>query len=144
MPKVGSYVQRENEIRERQQMFISEDVDGGLILAFMQETRYDRVCSKMLFKEALHNEFVQPQRWQTNDICETVNQLIKNGKLKGWRYFSNPKRFPGTDYGTQRGWEKIPEVEQQTDNKEDANRQLTLTDAFMELPSDEPTPFDAG
>lgn len=134
----------ENEIRERQQMFISEDVDGGLILAFMQETRYDRVCSKMLFKEALHNEFVQPQRWQTNDICETMNQLIKNGKLKGWRYFSNPKRFPGTDYGTQRGWEKIPEAEQQTGNKEDANRQLTLTDAFMELPSDEPTPFDAG
>ena len=50
---------------------------------------------------------------------------------------------PGTDYGTQRGWEKIPEAEKQTGNKEEANRQLTLTDAFMELPSDEPTPFDA-
>lgn len=134
----------EAEIREHQQMFVAEDVDAGLILAFMQETKSDRICSKMLFKEALHNEFVQPQRWQTNEICETVNQLIKNGKLKGWRYFSNPKRFPGTDYGSQRGWEKIPVDSKPAANKEAVNKQLTLMEGFKDLDSDVEVPFDTG
>ena len=134
----------ENEIRERQQLFIAEDVDAGEILAFMQETKEKKVCSRMLFKEALHNEFTQPQRWQTNEICEIVNQLIKTGKLTGWQYFSNPKRFTGTPYGTQRGWERIIEPVQQTDNRPAENRQLTLIEGFEELDSDEDLPFDTG
>ena len=134
----------ENEIRERQQLFIAEDVDAGEILAFMQETKEKKVCSRMLFKEALHNEFTQPQRWQTNEICEIVNQLIKTGKLTGWQYFSNPKRFSGTPYGTQRGWERVPEPVQQPDNRPAENRQLTLMEDFEELDSDEDLPFDTG
>ena len=134
----------ENEIRERQQLFIAEDVDAGEILAFMQETAETKVCSRMLFKEALHNEFTQPQRWQTNEICEIVNQLIKTGKLTGWQYFSNPKRFSGTPYGTQRGWERVPDPVQQPDNRPAENRQLTLMGDFEELDSDEDLPFDTG
>lgn len=92
-------------IAEAQQIFVPEDTDAGLILTFMQETKEDKVCSKMLFCEALGN-YNQPQRWQTNEICETVNQLIKRGDLSGWKAFNNPRRFK-RGYGTQKGWERV-------------------------------------
>ena len=99
----------EAEVRIRQQMFITEDVDAGMILAFMQETKEDKVCSRMLFSEALGNGDRQPLRWQTNDICEIMGQLIASGRLSGWRAFNSPKRFRD-GYGTQRGWERIPDT----------------------------------
>lgn len=97
----------EQEVMERQIPYTPEDTDAGLILAFMEDTRENMVCSKMLFREALGNETSQPQRWQTNDICETVNQLIRDGRLKGWRPLPKEQRIRG--YGVQRGWERIPD-----------------------------------
>ena len=99
----------EAEVRQRQRQFMQEDVDSGLILAFMQDFKGDKVCSKQLFKEALHNEFTQPQRWQTNEINDIMNQLIREGSLPGWRYFDKPRRF-GPEYGSQKGWELVPDV----------------------------------
>ena len=103
---------------------MQEDVDSGLILGFMQEYSGDMVCSKQLFKEALHNEFAQPQRWQTNEINDIMNQLIREGSLPGWRYFDKPRRFTGTDYGSQKGWERV-----------------STNDGFIELPDDAEIPF---
>ncbi len=100
----------EAEVRQRQRLFMQEDVDAGLILAFMQDFTGDKVCSKQLFREALHNEFAQPQRWQTNEINDIMNQLIREGSLPSWRYFDKPRRFTGTDYGSQKGWEKVENV----------------------------------
>ncbi len=97
----------EAEVRQRQHQFMQEDVDDGLILAFMQDYSGNRVCSRQLFKEALHND-TQPKRWQTNEINDIMNQLIREGLLPGWRYFDSPRRF-GSDYGTQKGWERILE-----------------------------------
>ena len=127
----------EREVRNRQQMFIAEDVDAGMILAFMQETREDKVCSRMLFSEALGNGERQPLRWQTNDICEIMNQLIRSGKLTGWRAFNSPKRFRD-GYGTQRGWERIPDNE---GVNKDVNRQLTLFDDFVRAKPGDVIPF---
>ena len=102
------------EVRRRQRQFMQEDVDSGLILGFMQEYSGDMVCSKQLFREALHNEFAQLQRWQTNEINDIMNQLIRDGALAGWRYFDSPRRFIGTDYGTQKGLERDREEPAQT------------------------------
>lgn len=99
----------EEELRIRQRQFMQEDVDGGLILAYMQDYHGNKVCSKQLFREALHNDFAQPQRWQTNEINDIMNQLIRDGSLEGWRYFDSPRRFP-SDYGTQKGWERVDVV----------------------------------
>ncbi len=99
----------EAEVRRRQKEFMQEDVDAGLILEFIEDFKGDKVCSKQLYREALHNEYSQPMRWQTNEINEIMNQLIRDKVLTGWRYFSSPKRF-GSEYGTQKGWERIPEV----------------------------------
>ena len=114
----------EAECRNKQRLFMQEDVDAGLILDYMETCGKDRVCSKQLFREALHNEYVQPQRWQTNEINEIVNQLIRDGTLAGWQYFDSPKRFGG-EYGTQRGWERVLDVNEGTSTK-DAFKQVTL------------------
>ena len=120
------------EVRNRQRQFMQEDVDAGLILAFMQEYDGNMVCSKQLFKEALGNEFVKPQRWQTNEINDIMNQLIRDGTLAGWRYFDSPRRFTGTDYGTQKGWERV----------QDANEGVSTDEEFHQLTMGETTPFD--
>ena len=120
----------EAEVRQRQRMFMQEDVDAGLILAFMQDFNGDKVCSKQLFREALHNEYAQPQRWQTNEINDIMNQLIRDGTLEGWRYFDSPRRF-GSDYGSQKGWERIPDV----------NEGVSTNCGFSQMTMDEDIPF---
>ncbi len=99
----------ESEIRRRQKEFMQEDVDSGIILAFMQDYTGDKVCSRQLLMEALHYEG-QPQRWQFTEINDTMNHLIRDGSLQGWRYFDDPRRFNGTGYGTQKGWERVENV----------------------------------
>ena len=123
----------ENMVKEvaiRQKTFMQEDVNAGLILAYMQSYTGDKVCSKQLFKEALGNDSVKPQRWQTNEINEIMNQLIREGTLTGWRYFGSPKRFGG-EYGTQKGWERIESV----------NEEMSTDDGFMKVPDDFEDPF---
>lgn len=126
----------EKTVQERQKEFIQEDVDAGVILQYMEDTDHVQVCSKMLFKEALGNEFQAPTRWQTNEICEIVNQLISTGRLKGWKAFESPRRF-GKEYGTQRGWERA-----YGDANKAASAPETNGDGFMELPPEMPNPFD--
>ena len=120
----------EAEVRKRQKRFMQEDVNDGMILAFMQDYSGDKVCSKQLFKEALLNEFTQPQRWQTNEINDIMNQLIREGHLPGWRYFDSPRRF-GSEYGTQKGWERIPDV----------NEGASTSDGFHQVTPGEKVPF---
>ncbi len=103
---------------------MQEDVDAGLILDFMHDYTGRKVCSKQLFKEALHNDNVQPQRWQTNEINDIMNQLIRDGSLPGWRYFDSPSRF-GSEYGTQKGWERVLDINEGT-STEDGFHQVTL------------------
>ena len=55
-----------------------------------------------------------------------MNQLIREGTLSGWRYFDSPKRF-GSEYGTQKGWERIPDVNE-NGSTNDGFRQITLED----------------
>ena len=122
----------EKQIKEYQKAFTPEDADLGMILAFMQDTKEERVCSKMLFKEALKNDYIQPKRWQTNEICEEVNYLIQTGQLTGWRAFTSPKRF--RDYGTQKGWERIPGL---------VNLPVSVGTGFVKVPPGMKTPFDS-
>ena len=57
--------------------------------------------------------------------------VIKNGSLSGWRYFDSPRRFTGTDYGTQKGWERVTDV----------NEHMSTNDDFKQFPSGEAAPF---
>ena len=121
----------EKQAQEYQQEFLPEDTDAGAILSFMQETDKDRVCSLMLFCEALNNQDKSPTRRQTNEICEIVNLLIQEGKLKGWKALKSSHRF--AIYGTQRGWEKIAVT---------VNEGTSTGDGFIKIPAGMKTPFD--
>ena len=130
----------EAEVRQRQRRFMQEDVDSGLILDFMLNFEGDQVCSKQLFREALHNEFAQPQKWQYNEINDIMNQLIRDGSLPGWRHFDSPRRFPGTDYGTQKGWDRITDAVPEPEK--DVNQQASTNEEFHQVGLREVTPFD--
>ena len=93
------------KLKTIQEEFLSEDTDLGMIQAFMEETAEEKVCSKMLYEDAL-NKLGEPTKRDTDAICETVNQLIRDGRLPQWRRFDGPRRF--SRYGKQRGWERIP------------------------------------
>ena len=71
----------EAEVRQRQRLFMQEDVDAGLILAFMQDFTGDKVCSKQLFKDALHNEFAQPQRSPFRDGATSTSRAVFPGLI---------------------------------------------------------------
>lgn len=97
----------QKELLDHQQNFMQEDTIQGMIIAFLEDYPGDRVCSKLLWAEALHHPFEDPQDWQTRNICEIMNQGILNGSISGWRAYKNGKRYK--KYGTQKGWERIPE-----------------------------------
>ncbi len=105
--KLSFTAELENSLRDRQQDFMQEDTQAGMIYAFLEDFTGDRVCSKLLYAEALGNTFNQPQSWETREICEIMNTGIANGTIKGWRAYKNPKRY--AKYGSQKGWERIKE-----------------------------------
>ena len=43
-------------------------------------------------------------------ITGNFPSLIRTGQLTGWRAYDSPQRF--RDYGTQKGWERIRDLEQ--------------------------------
>lgn len=96
------------QLRTQQQDFMQEDTQAGMIYAFLEDFTGDRVCSKLLYAEALGNSFNQPQTWETREICEIMNTGIESGAIKGWKAYKNPKRYG--KYGSQKGWERIKET----------------------------------
>ena len=103
--KLSFTAELENSLRTQQQDFMQEDTQAGMIYAFLEDFTGDRVCSKLLYAEALDNKFSQPQTWETREICEIMNTGIANGTIKGWRAYKNPKRY--AKYGSQKGWERV-------------------------------------
>lgn len=92
-------------LKVHQADFTQEDSQAGLIYAFLEDFKGDKVCSKLLYKEALNHPFNEPADWETRSICEIMNTGIENGDIVGWKAFKSPKRFP--EYGKQKGWERI-------------------------------------
>ena len=58
----------------------------------------------------------------------------------GWRYFDSPRRFSGTDYGTQKGWERI--TDEAPEPKQDVNQQASTNDGFRQVELGDDIPFD--
>ena len=81
----------EKDLRIQQQDFMQEDPIAGMIYSFLEDCDYDRVCSKLLYAEALDHPYNQPQPWETREICEIMNTGIANGTIKGWQAYKNPK-----------------------------------------------------
>lgn len=82
-----------------QQDFMPEDTDAGQIIGFLEGYAGDVVCSKQLYREALHHEYDEPTRRQIHNINEIMDTAVT-----GWKKFQNPRMFAG--YGRQKGWER--------------------------------------
>ena len=92
--KFGKSIQK--KLAEVQKDFMPEDTEAGMIVGFLETYQGNQVCSKQLYREALHHEYDEPKRWQIHDINEIMNSVVT-----GWRYFSNPRAFAG--YGRSAG-----------------------------------------
>ena len=108
--KTGEYSlclsgESERQLRREQRRFIQDDTRAGQIIDFMEHYPGDRVCSRLLYREALEHSYEDPGRADTAEICDIVHNAISNGDLSGWRAFESSRRFER--YGKQRGWERI-------------------------------------
>ena len=83
-------------LKDYQKQFMPEDADAGMILAFLDNFKGDRVCSKMLWKEALHRDY-EPKRIELKQICDIMNNSVTD-----WIMSDGAMHF-GV-YGKQRGW----------------------------------------
>ena len=114
-----------------QQDFMQEDTQAGMVYAFLEDFPGDRVCSKLLWAEALGQHTV-PAAWETRALCEIMNTGIASGQIQGWRVMPTAQRF--VLYGRQRGWERDVEKPQQLSTS-DVNHAV-LKDDFIELTDD--------
>ena len=115
-------------LKARQQDFMQEDTQAGMIYAYLEDYTGERVCSKQLYEEALGN-CNPPAEWETRAICEIMNTGIANGSIQGWTAYKSPKRYK--KYGSQKGWERV----NQPPTDGDGFREITEEEAWqMELP----------
>jgi predicted P-loop ATPase and inactivated derivatives len=69
----------EEALDEFRMEFMAEDTEAGVIQAWLNDHEDQKVCSLMIFKEALDNPYVKPKKSDTDRICEIMNTLIQ-----GW------------------------------------------------------------
>ena len=94
--KLAFSKETETQLDKLRQEFMADDTEAGMIQAWLDEHEDRKVCSLMLFKEALDNPYVKPKKAETDRICE-----IMNTSIVGWKQ-GTMTRFK--DYGTQRSW----------------------------------------
>jgi predicted P-loop ATPase len=123
-----------DHLKEYQLDFMQEDTQAGQIYAWLDDFSGDKVCSKMIYREALGNGFKEPADWETRAICEIMNTGIDNGDLVGWKKFTSPTKIG--EYGKQKGWERVP-----VNGNQDVNRVENRQMEFVELSDDDDLPF---
>ncbi len=116
----------EDYMKEYQKQFMPEDTEAGMILAFLDDFKGNRVCSKMLWKEALHRDY-EPKRIELKQICDIMNNSVAD-----WEIHEGTMHFG--EYGKQRGWVRIGSVPEIPD-KADADGFMKITEQMeLELP----------
>ena len=116
----------EAEAERLRREFMPEDPKAGMIQAFLDSYTGKHVCTQLLYKDALKNEFQKPKDWELKEIGD-----IMNNSIVGWEKCSN-QRYP--EFGSQRSWRRIQK-------KEPVVEQLEITEDFpviedTDLPAD--------
>lgn len=92
----------EEEAERMQQNFTEEDTDVGIIQEWLDGCNHRYVCARMVWKEALGNEYGKPQLYETNAISE-----IMRTKISGWEPAGQQRC---EEYGRQRAYRRIKET----------------------------------
>lgn len=90
-------------LSEIQREFTPEDPKVGIIQDWLDKCKYESVCSLMIYREALGNEYQDPKAWELREITTIMNRHVT-----GWQKHptsDNKVRFNG--YGKQRAWDKV-------------------------------------
>ena len=110
--------------------FMADDTDTGMIQAWLDDHEDQKVCSLMLFKEALDNPYAKAGKVDTDRICE-----IMNTSIAGW-VPGKQTRFK--EYGSQRSWVCVnPKCKREGKNLNDENEWHSIDEeeaGQMELP----------
>ena len=116
----------EEYLKELQKQFMPEDTKVGMIQSYLDNFKGNQVCSKQIYKDALHHLYDDPKQWEIREINDMMNHSVT-----GWVQFKNPRYFG--EYGRQRGWER--DNTNLTTNKD-------LSDGFQKVNEQMRLPFD--
>ena len=115
-----------NVLSEMQQSFTPEDPKVGIIQNWLDNCKYDSVCSIMIYREALGNEYQEPKPWELREISTIMNKSIT-----GWeKHPTKSMQIRFNVYGNQRAWDKIVN----TDSSTDGFIQISMDDMECDLP----------
>lgn len=112
-------------LSEIQQEFTPEDPKVGIIQNWLDNCKYNSVCSLMIYREALGNAYQEPKTWDLREISSIMNKSII-----GWeKHPTKSMQIRFAIYGNQRAWDKIVNTDSSTYefihmNMEDVKREL--------------------
>ena len=113
-------------LKEYQKQFMPEDADAGMILSFLDDFKRDRVCSKLLWKEALHRDY-EPKRIELKQTCDIMNNSVTD-----WVMSDGAMHFG--EYGKQCGWVRVGSA-QETPDKADSGGFIEIAKQMeLEIP----------
>jgi len=99
-------------VSNMQDDYLEEDVRTGIIQEYLDNLRDNEVCVVQIYKEALKNEYDNPNRRESNEI----HDLMQNS-IHGWTKMEKKKRIGS--YGPQVGYKKIKDNEFVSISKDD-------------------------
>lgn len=112
----------EEYVKNLQVSFMPEDIQAGMIQAFLDNYQDDYVCTTIIYQKVLGQNGL-PEKWKSKEIGD-----IMDNSIEGWMKHGN-HRFGG-NIGTQRSWKRI-------DPLTDKNGFMKVPDAEqMEIPFD--------
>ena len=100
----------QREAINMQERYMEEDPRVGIIQEWLDNTEHSRVCSVMLWREALKIEYAEPR---ASDI-RAIHDIMRNAVV-GWLPIGRQRCG---DYGVQRCYEKASKFEEVTENEE--------------------------
>lgn len=91
-----------DKLLEMQKKFMPEDTMPGMLALYLENSAGDFVCSKELYKYALHNETVNTM---SRAITNEINNVMRYDFCDEWRRVEEVRRT--SEFGPQKGWERI-------------------------------------
>ena len=91
-----------DKLLEMQKKFMPEDTMPGMLALYLENSAGDFVCSKELYKYALHNETVNTM---SRAITNEINNVMRYDFCDEWRRVEKVRRT--SEFGPQKGWERI-------------------------------------
>ena len=100
----------QREAINMQERYMEEDPRIGIIQEWLDKTEHSRVCSMMLWREALKIEYAEPRAADIRAIHDIMRNAVVDWLPVG--------RQRCGDYGVQRCYEKVAKFEEITENEE--------------------------